>query len=79
MIVTSPRYGSTLRSLLDKAEALLPTQEDSDDGALRWLIVEDLNDVLQANARTLRVKSYLVTGAIILLLLSALLILAYNP
>lgn len=79
VIVTPPRYGTTLRSLLDKAEALLPTQADGADEALRWLIVRDLNDTLDANARTLRVKSYLVTGAIALLLLSALLILAHNP
>jgi hypothetical protein len=47
--------------------------------ALRWMIVEDLNDALDANAKILRLKGYLVTGAIALLILSVLLILAHNP
>ncbi len=78
VIVTPRTYGTTLRSLLDDAEALLPTQADGAE-ALRWMIVKDLADALDANARTLRFKSYLVTGAITLLLLSVLLILAHNP
>ncbi len=61
------------------AKPTTPKQAGGADEALRWMIVEDLNDSLDANARTLRVKSYLVTGAIALLLLGALLILAYNP
>ncbi|MFI4977938.1 MAG: hypothetical protein ACHQC8_04580 [Solirubrobacterales bacterium] len=77
--VALPSYGATLRSLLDDAEALLPTQADGADGALRWLIVEDLNDTLDVNARTLRFKGYLVTGAIAVLLLGVVLILAHNP
>jgi hypothetical protein len=79
-VIATPRnYGATLRSLLQDADMLLETQTGGADEALRWMIVEDLNDSLDANARTLRVKSYLVTGAIALLLLGALLILAYNP
>jgi hypothetical protein len=78
-VIVAPRtYGTTLRSLLDDAEALLPTQADGAE-ALRWMIVKDLADALDDNARTLRFKSYLVTGAIALLLLSVLLILAHNP
>jgi hypothetical protein len=78
-VIVAPRtYGTTLRSLLDDAEALLPAQADGAE-ALRWMIVKDLADALDANARTLRFKSYLVTGAIALLLLSVLLILAHNP
>ncbi len=79
VIATSPNYGATLRSLLQDAEALLATQGDDADGALRRLIVENLSDALDANARILRFKSYLVTGAIALLLLSVPLILAHNP
>ncbi len=79
VIVTPPKYGSTLSSLLDDAEALLPTRADSADEALRWMIVENLADALDANARILYLKGYLVTGAIALLLLSVLLILAHNP
>lgn len=79
VIVAPRKYGATLRSLLQDAEALLATQADAADGALRWLIVEDLTDALDANARTLRFKSYLVTAAIALLLLSVLLILPHNP
>jgi hypothetical protein len=79
-VTVSPRnYGATLRSLLGDAEALDETHADDADGALRRLIVEDLVDALDANARTMRFKSYLVTGAIGLLLLSVLLILAHNP
>jgi hypothetical protein len=79
-VIATPRnYGATLRSLLQDADMLLETQAGGAGEALRWMIVEDLNDSLDANARTLRVKSYLVTGAIALLLLGALLILAYNP
>ena len=78
-VAVAPRnYGATLRSLLQDAETLLTTQPASADGALRWLIVEDLNDTLEANARILRFKGYLVTGAITLLLLSVLLILTHN-
>lgn len=79
VIVTPRKYGTTLRSLLDKAEALLPTRAEGADEALRWLIVEDLNDALDANGRFLRFKGNLVTGAIGLLFLSVLLILAHNP
>lgn len=79
-VAVAPRdYGTTLRSLLYDAEALLPTQADGVDGAMRWLIIEDLSDTLDENARTLRFKGYLVTGAIALLLLSVLVILAHNP
>jgi len=60
------------------AEVLGETHADDADGALRRLIVEDLSDALDANARVLRFKSYLVTGAIGLLLLSVLLILPHN-
>jgi len=74
--IASRRYGTTLHSLLADAEALPPTQADV---ALRWMIVEDLNDALDANAKILRLKGYLVTGAIALLILSVLLILAHNP
>ncbi len=77
--VASRDYGTTLRSLLREAEALFETQAEDADGELRWLIVEDLDDALDANVRTLRFKGYLVTGAIALLLLSVLLILAHNP
>jgi len=77
--IVSRNYGTTLRSLLDKAEALLPTRADGADEALRWLIVEDLNNALDANAKILRFKGDLVTGAIGLLFLSVLLILAHNP
>ena len=77
VVVAPPNYGTTLRSLLQDAEALLPIQADGVDEALRWMVVEDLTDALDANTRTLRFKSYLVTGAIALLL-SAPLILAHN-
>jgi hypothetical protein len=77
--IVSRNYGTTLRGLLDKAEALLPTRADGADEALRWLIVEDLNNALDANAKILRFKGDLVTGAIGLLFLSVLLILAHNP
>ena len=76
--VASRNYGATLRSLLADAEAL-SDRADGADAALRWLIVQDLGDALDANARILRLKGYLVTGAIALLLLSVLLILAHNP
>jgi len=76
--VAPPNYGATLRSLLQEAEALFETQADSADGALRRLIVKDLSDALDANARVLRFKSYLVTGAIALLLLSVPLTPAHN-
>jgi hypothetical protein len=79
-VTVAPRnYGATLRSLLQDAEALGETHADDADGALRRLILGDLVDALDANARTMRFKSYLVTGAIGLLLLSVLLILAHNP
>ena len=78
-VIATPRnYGATLRSLLQDAEALGETHADDADGALRRLIVENLADALDANARILRFKSYLVTGAIGLLLLSVLLILPHN-
>jgi hypothetical protein len=77
--VASRSYGATLRSLLADAEVLLETQAKGVDGALRWLIVEDLNYTLNANAKTLRFKGYLVTSSIALLLLGVLLILAYKP
>ena len=78
-VTVSPRnYGATLRSLLQDSEALFRTQADGADAALRRLIVEDLADALDANARTMRFKSYLVTGAIGLLLLSVLLTLPHN-
>jgi hypothetical protein len=77
--IVSRKYGTTLRSLLTDAEALSATQADGADEALRWMIVEDLADALDANAMILRFKGYLVTGAITLLLLSVLLILAHNP
>ena len=78
-VTVAPRnYGATLRSLLQDAEALFRTQADGADEALRRLIVEDLADALDANAMTLRFKSYLVTGALGLLLLSVLLSLPYN-
>jgi hypothetical protein len=57
---------------------LLETQAGGADEALRWMIVEDLNDALDANAKTVRFKSYLVSVAIALLLLSVLLILTRN-
>ena len=79
-VTVAPRnYGATLRSLLQDAEALGETHADDADGALRRLIVEDLTDALDANARTMRFKSYLVAAAIALLLVSVLLILAHNP
>jgi hypothetical protein len=78
VIATSRNYGATLHSLLQDAEALGETHADGADGALRRLIVEDLADALAANARTMRFKSYLVAGAIALLLLSVLLILAHD-
>jgi len=79
-VIATPRnYGATLRSLLQDAEALFRTRADGTDGALRRMIVDDLADAVDANARTLRFKSYLVTGAIGLLLLSVPLILAHNP
>ncbi|HEY5046036.1 MAG TPA: hypothetical protein VII53_09290 [Solirubrobacteraceae bacterium] len=78
VIATSPNYGATLRSLLQDAEVLLATQGDGADGALRRLIVENLSDALGANARIVRFKSFLVSGAIALLLLSVPLILAHN-
>jgi hypothetical protein len=78
VIATSSNYGATLRSLLQAAEVLLATQGDGADGALRRLIVEDLSDALDANTGILLFKSYLVTGAIALLLLSVPLILAHN-
>lgn len=77
--VASRNHGATLRSLLQDAEVLLETKADGADGALRWLIVQNLSDTLDANARTLRVKGYLVTGAIALFLLCVMLILAHNP
>jgi len=78
-VIATPRnYGATLRSLLQDAEALPETHADDADGALRRLIVENLADALDANARILRFKSYLVTGAIGLLILSVLLILPHN-
>jgi hypothetical protein len=78
-VITTPRnYGATLRSLLQDAEVLLETQAGGADEALRWMIVEDLNDALDANAKTVRFKSYLVSVAIALLLLSVLLILTRN-
>ncbi len=77
--IVSRNYGTTLRSLLADTEALPPTLADDANGALRWMIVEDLNDALDANARTLRLKGYLVTSAIALLILSVLPILAHNP
>ena len=76
--VAPPNYGATLRSLLQDAEALGETHADGADGALRRLIVGDLADALDANARILRFKGYLVTGAIALLLVSVLLILPHN-
>ena len=79
VVIVSREYGTTLRSLLADAEALSATQADGADGALRWMIVEDLADALDANAKTLRFKGYLVTSAIALLILSVLLILAHNP
>jgi hypothetical protein len=76
----APRtYGPTLSSLLAEAEALFPTDVESADGALRLMIVENLDDTLDANAKTLRIKGYLVTGAIALLLVSVFVILAHNP
>jgi hypothetical protein len=79
-VIATPRsYGATLRSLLQDAEALGETDADDADGALRRLIAEDLAGALDANARILRFKGYLVTGAIGLLILSVLLILAHNP
>jgi hypothetical protein len=77
--IVSRNYGTTLRSLLADAEVLFATQADDADGTLRRMIVEDLNDALDANAKTLRLKGYLVTSAIALLILSVLLILAHNP
>jgi hypothetical protein len=77
--IVSRNYGTTLRSLLADAEVLFATHADGTDGALRWMIVEDLDDALDANAKTLRLKGYLVTSAITLLILSVLLILAHNP
>jgi hypothetical protein len=79
VVIVSREYGTTLRSLLADAEALSATQAVGADGALRWMIVEDLADALDANAKTLRFKGYLVTSAIALLILSVLLILAHNP
>jgi len=68
-VIATPRnYGATLRSLLRDAEALFRTRADDGDAALRWLIVEDLADALDANARHLRFKGFLVNGAIALLL-----------
>jgi hypothetical protein len=79
-VIATPRnYGATLRSLLQDAEALGETRADDADAALHRLIVEDLADALDANARRLRFKGFLVNGAIALLLLSVLLILAHNP
>jgi hypothetical protein len=79
-VAVSPRnYGATLRSLLQESEALLKTRAEGADEALRRLVVEDLADALDANARVLRFKGYLVAGAIALLLVSVLLILAHNP
>ena len=79
VIVTPRKYGTMLRSLLQDAEALLPTQADGVDEALRRMIVEDFTDALDTNSGILRFKSYLVTAAIALLLLSVLMILAHNP
>jgi hypothetical protein len=79
-VTVAPRnYGATLRSLLQDAEALGETRADDADTALQRVIVEDLADALDANARRLRFKSYLVNGAIALLLVSVLLILPHNP
>jgi len=79
-VIATPRnYGATLRSLLRDADVLFETRADDADAALHRLIVEDLADALDANARRLRFKGFLVNGAIALLLLSVLLILAYNP
>jgi hypothetical protein len=77
VLVTPPSYGTRLSSLLEDAGAL-EIQADDAGGALRWLIVEDLVDALEANARILRFKSYLVTGAIALLLSSVPLVVAHD-
>lgn len=78
VIATSQDYGATLRSLLREAEVLHAAHAGGIGGTLRWLIIEDLNHALDANDRILRVKGYLVTGAIALFLLSVLLVLTHN-
>jgi hypothetical protein len=77
--VPARNHGATLRSLIRDTEVLFETEAASTDGELRWLIVENLSNALDANASTLRLKGRLVTGAIGSLLLSVLLILAHNP